>query len=254
MSPLTNLALSTIEDISAAPGLRSVACSTLLHALEQAVEVPHGTHMAVWRYLLVTDGSAVALHRHPLIDADVAAGAVRILRDPDSGENAYDLAVAVLKDQNVRVVTDEDLVTIANRMTDEGHVRRLAWLIERVHEERGLTPEFLVLLRERLSGSADPSVRAAAVEIAGLAARLDEGFVTRMINDSAPLVRTAVADLLEKVEASDRPLALVIVRRQLNTELHKTVLSGLFHCMGSLVRAGGRRVRQWEPPTGGAEN
>ncbi len=33
--------------------------------------------------------------------------------------------------------------------------------------------------------------------------------------------------------------------RQLEIEHHRTVLPGLYYCMGSLVRAAGRRLRQW---------
>ncbi len=249
MSPLVRIALEVLEDDASAPGLRQVAGVTILAAFEAGVEVAPGSHAALWRYLLGTGTGASVLARYEIADQEVARDAIRILIDDDAGEDAGDLALGALRGSNVRYVTDEDLVSIADRLTDEGKARRLTWLTERVNEERGLSPEILVGLRDRLAGADDPSVRAGAVEIAGLAARLDEAFAIRMLDDSAPPVRAAVADLLEKVDVLDRPLALVIVRRQLDVERHRSVLSALHYCMGSLVR-GARRIRTWEPPSG----
>ncbi len=235
VSPLLRIALEILEDPYSALGVKNVACATILIAIEQGVEVPTGSHMSVWRHLLASDGSVV-LHRHELIHEEVGRDALRVLRDRDSGEGACDLAVAVLKDQNVRVISDDDLVTIADRMLDESKVRRLTWLIERIHEERGLTPELIVGLRDRLAVSHEPDVRAGAAEIGALVPRLDEHFAIRLINDPAPPVRTAVADLLEKVDLVDRPRALVIARQRLDVEQHRAVLSALHYCVGSLER------------------
>ncbi len=226
----------------------------MLAAFEAGIDTPPGSHMAVWRFLLVSDQGASVLHRHDLIHAEVARDAVRVLLGRDSGDGACDLALAVLRHENVSVITDDDLITIADRVMDEGKARRLTWLIEQAHELRGLGPEYIVALRDRLAGSELVSVRVAAVEVGALLPRLDEHFAMRMLADGAAPVRTAVAELLEKTDAPDKPLALAIVRQQLDVERHRTPLSALHHAMGSMIRSGGRRVRMWEPPTGGTEN
>lgn len=251
MLPLVQVAFDLLNDPTAVVSTKNVACATILAALEHGLEVPAGAHMAVWRHVLASDGSAVVLHRHELLHEDVARDAVRVLLDADGGEDSRDLAIAVLKSENVSVITDEALVSIAERMMEEGKVRRLGWLIERLHEERGLSPEFLVALRERLAGSDNSAVRVGAVDVASLAARIDEEFAIRMINDPAPPVRTAIADLLEKADVLDKPMALVLVRERLDVEKHRTVLSSLHYAMASLVRRTGRRLRTWEPPSGG---
>jgi hypothetical protein len=252
MSSLTRLALEILEDPAFAPGLKSVACAALLKAFEAGVETPAGSHMAVWRFLLASEGSATTLHRYEIPSDDVARDAVRVLLDPDAGENAQDLALAVLTGPNVAAVTPEEIFTIADRVIDEGRVRRIAWLIERVHEDGdGLSLEFLRALRDRLAGSPLSVVRASAVEVGGLLPRLDEHFAVRMLADPAPAVRAAAADQLEKACESDRPTAIALVRAHLVVEQHRTVAAACYYALGSLTKMGERRIRMWEPPPSG---
>ena len=241
MSALTRLAFETLEDAAAAPGLRAVACSTLLVALDNAVEVPAGSHMACWRYLLGSDQSAAALHRHELAHPEVATHAIRVLLDPEAGETAQDLAMSVLRGPNVAVVTDDDIVTLADRVLTEGRSRRVTWLIEQIHESRGLASAFLVMLRDRLAGSSEPAVRSAAVDVGALLPRLDVPFTERMFGDGSALVRAAVADSLEKVESLDRDRALRLIRDRLDHETHRLVLSACYASLSTLIR---RRPRQ----------
>ena len=236
MSPLLRVALQTLEDPDTAPGLRAVACSTLLAALDNALEVPAGCHMACWRYLLGSDQSAASLHRHELAHPEVASDAVRVLLDAEAGETAQDLAMAVLRGANVAVVTDDDIVTLADRVLTEGRSRRATWMIEQVHEHRGLDSEFLVALRDRLAASDDASVRAAAVEVGGLLPRLDVEFTRRMFNDGSAPVRAAVAEHLERVEPLDRDLALRLIRDRLDQETHRSVLSSCYAALATLIR------------------
>jgi hypothetical protein len=114
-SSLLRLALVTLQAPDTAPGLRAVACRTLLSALDNAIEVPAGSHLACWRYLLGSDQSAASLHRHELAHPDVANDAVRVLLDAEAGETAQDLAMAVLRGANVSVITNDDITTIADR-------------------------------------------------------------------------------------------------------------------------------------------
>ncbi|HEY0467627.1 MAG TPA: hypothetical protein VGC79_25680, partial [Polyangiaceae bacterium] len=230
--------------------LRTVACSTLLTALDNAIDVPAGSHMACWRYLLISDGSAGAMHRHDLSHPDVARDAIRVLLDPEAGEGAQDLAMATLRGPNVSVVTDADIVTLADRVLTEGRARRVNWLIEQIHEQRGLSPVFLVALRDRLAAADEPTVRAASIDVGALLPRLDVVFAARMLGDISPLVRASVADALEKTEPLDRESALRLIRDHLEHETHRTVLSAVYFSLGNLIRRR-PRVRQWEPPEGG---
>jgi hypothetical protein len=250
MSSLTRLALEVLEEKSMPLGVRSVACVTLLHALDGGIAVPNGAHVAVWRFLLGSEASAVVLHRHALQHPEVAADAVRVLLDRETGEGERDLALAVLRDSNLDLVTEDPLANIVDHVLSEGRARQVGFLIDRVHEQRGLSAPFLVALRDRLATSDAAPVRTVAVEVTGLLPKLDEPFVARMFRDPSPVVRSATADLLERTEEQDRPQALALIRERLVVEQHRSVISACLYALGSLVRTTGRRVRQWEPPEG----
>jgi hypothetical protein len=225
-----------------------VACQTLLAALDEAIEVPPGTHMACWRYLLGSDQSAASLPRHELPHPEVARDAVRVLLDTEAGETAQDLAMAVLRGANVSVVTDDDITTIADRVLTEGRSRRVTWMIEQVHEHRGLDPAFLTTLRDRLAASDDASVRATSIDVGALHPRLDALFAEKMLSDRSSLVRAAVADSLEQVEVLDRDVALGLIRGCVDRETHRSVLSPLHASLGTLIRR--NRGDRSEPPEG----
>lgn len=244
MSSLIRLAVEILEDREVPLGLRMVACTTLLCALETGVEAPPGAPLAVWRFLLRSDASAVLLHRHSLQHPDVARDAVRVLLDRETGEGERDLALAVLRNSNVDWVTEEHIASIIDRVLDEGRARQIGFLIERVHEQRGIATDFLLAIRNRLAASAAASVRSIAVDVAGLPAKLDQQFVARMFNDPSPAVRAATADLLERSEAPERAQALVLIREHLAVEQHRSVISACLFALGSLVRTEGQRVRQ----------
>src|SRR5436189_1615589 len=189
VSTIVRLALDVLNSASSPPGLKGVACATLLAAMDLAVEVPHESHMTVWRYLLGNDAGAAAVHRHQLSHPDVARAALRTLSDGHAGEGAQDLALAVLRGPNVAEVSEEDLVSFAERSLDDGRARRVSWLVEQVHEQRGLSPQFIVMLRDRLANSGDAAVRVCGVTIGALLPRLDEHFSARAFLDPSPLVR-----------------------------------------------------------------
>lgn len=247
MSALTRLALEVLQSPSAQPGLKATSCATLLAAMEQAIEVPPESQFVVWRYLLSSDASAATMHRQQLNSREVARDALRVLSDADAGETAQELAMAVLRGDNVVEVRDEDLVSLADHILDEGRVRRVTWLVEQVHEQRGLEPAFLVMLRDRMAGSGDAAVRVGSVAVGALLPRLDEDFTRRMLVDASPIVRTAAADTLEAVGQHDREKGLALIRDQLGIETHRSALAALYFALATLVRAGGRRAREWVP-------
>lgn len=237
MSLLVRCALETLEDAGAVPALRSVACATLLAALTAGVDVPPAATMAVWRWLLQSGSGASALHLHELSSSEVARDAVRILTvDPEAGDDARDLALAALHGENLAVVTDADVLLLAERVVDEGRTRRFTFLVECIHELRGFAPDFLRVLRDRLAASSSPQVRAAATEVGGLLARVDEHFTERMLRDASPMVRRAALEQLEHVEVPDRERAAAIVRRHLSAEQHRSVIGTGLSVLGALVR------------------
>lgn len=192
--------------------------------------------MACWLYLLSSDQSASAIHRHEIQHPQVARDAVRVLLDPEAGETAQDLAMAVLRGSNVSVVTDADIVTLADRVLTEGRTRRVNYLVEQVHEHRSLDPAFLVALRDRLASSGDASVRAAAIDVGALLPHLDASFAQKMLGDGSAQVRAAVVDSFEMLEPRDRKTGLVLIRDHLAHETHRTVLSACYYSLATLFR------------------
>lgn len=241
MSAFLRLALELLQNHLEPSGLRSLACSTLLRAFEAGVTAPAGAHLAAWRFLLASDASAVVLHRHEIPHEAVAREAIEVLTNRDSGENERDLALAVLRGPNVEFIEQDELVSIVDRVLDEGRARQVGWLVQRVHEERGLSLECLVSLRDRLASSSVAAVRTAAIEVGGLLPRLDLPFTLRMLADRSPVVRAAVADNLEQVDAPDQGSALKVVRDHLVSETHRSVVSACHYALGSLLQARGRR-------------
>lgn len=250
MSSLTRLALEVLEDRSMPLGVRSVACITLLHAFDTGIVVPNGAHMAAWRFLLGSEASAVLLHRHEVQHPEVAADAVRVLLDREPGEGERDLALAVLRGSNLDLVAEDQLATIVDHVLSEGRARQVGLLVDRVHEERGLSAPFLMALQDRLAASDVASVRSVAIDVTGLLPQLAEPFVARMFRDSSPIVRAATADMLERAETQDRTRAVALIRERLLVEQNRSVVSACLFALGSLVGTAGRHVQRREPPGG----
>ena len=250
MASLTRLALETLEDPTASLGQKQVAATALLEAFTVGVETPPRAPMMVWRWLLAHGDSSIRfLRTHEIPGADVVRDALSVLKARDIGDDAFELAAAVVPGRHPEVVSEEDLAAIADRLITDQRARRFAWMVQRVHEERGLSLEFLTLLTNRLTGSENPVVREIGVEI-GFVRGFEPPFATRMLTDPSPLVRTAVADALEKTEDPNRDLAIAIIRDHFGIERHRSVISAMHHALGTLVRASGRRIRMPEPPTG----
>jgi len=243
MSRLTRLAFETLEDPASPFGLRSTACSTLMHAIDLRVQVPHGSPMACWRFLVESESSGNSLNQHQLQDPEVARDAVRILLDPEAGTDVQDLALAVLQDQNLHALTEPDLATILDRIMTADRARQVGWLVYRLHQELGLSNESLIRIRDRFASSDVAAVRAQAPGISALLPRLDQEFALRILQDPKPPVRSAGLDMLQEVESIDAPQALLLARDHLATEQHRNVISSCHFAIGSLMRAAGRAIR-----------
>jgi hypothetical protein len=237
-SLLVRAAFDTLAEPGSAPGLNAVAATTLLSAMSNAVETPGGSPMLVWRWLLHSNAPPSMLHQHRIQSTEVARDAVRVLtRDADAGDDARDLALAVLQDENLEVVTEEDVLLMADNVLDEDYRRRFAHLIEGVHEQRGLAAAFLTILRDRLAAHAVAPVRATGVEVGALLPRLDPDFAARMLADRSPIVRRTVLEHLDRVEEADRGLAAKLVRTHLaSREEHHTVIASALGALSQLVR------------------
>lgn len=242
MMSLLRLAFDVVADDSAPVGLRLVACSALLRAMEEGLDVPLGSHIAVWRLLLKSGASAP--HRHQLLHADVAADAVRVLLDRETSDAERDLALGVLKDSNLDSVTEQQLAGVVDRALDEGRARQAGYLIENVHEQIGLSVEFLTTVRDRLASANVPAVRAVTLDVARLLPVLDGAFAAARFGDPSPLVRAAVAQMLEGLDnEAEVTEAINLIRDQLKIETHRSVIAACLGALGSLVRAGARRSR-----------
>jgi hypothetical protein len=250
MPSLTSLALEVLESPTTSLGQKQVAATALLEAFDVGVETPQRAPMVVWRWLLAHGGSSIRfLRTHELPGVEVVRDAISVLKAHDVGDDGWELGAAVIPGRHADIVTEEDLAAIADRLSSDQRARRFGWMVERVHEERGLSIEFLTALTERLTGSENPVVREIGVEI-GFVRGFDQAFAIRMLKDPSPIVRTVVADQLEKTEAPNRDLAMTIIRDHFGVERHRTVTSAMHHALGSLVRRSGRRIRMPEPPTG----
>jgi hypothetical protein len=73
---------------------------------------------------------------------------------------------------------------------------RLIWFLEAVHEHSGVSRAVLVALRDRWASSEKHHLREASIGVATLLGGLDEAYVGRLLADSSPRVRSAVAGLL----------------------------------------------------------
>jgi len=206
--------------------------------------------MMVWRWLLAHGDSSIRfLRTHELPGVEVVRDAISVLKAHDVGDDAWELAAAVVPGRHPEIVSEEDLAAIADRLSTDQRARRFGWMVQRIHEEGGLSPDFLTLLTDHLTGSENAVVREIGVEI-GFNRGFDQPFATRMLKDPSPIVRTAVADQLEKTEEPNSDLAIASIRDHFGIERHRTVLSAMHHALGTLVRASARRIRMPEPPTG----
>jgi len=251
MSQLTRLALETLQDPSSPHGLRSTACSTLMHAIDLGVLVPVKSPLACWQFLLESEASAHSLNQHRLQDPEVARDAVRLLLDQNSSTGVQDLALSVLQDQNLHAITEQDLATILERVMTESRARMVGWLIDRIHEERGLSNESLIRIRNRFASSNVAAVRAQGPAVSALLPRLDQEFAIRILQDPAPAVRSAVLEMLHTVEPLDAPQALLLVQAHLATEQHRNVISSCHLAAGHLMRAVRRAGRESDVASAG---
>lgn len=237
-SLLVTSAYDALTDPVSSPGLQVVASLTLLAAMTGGVETPDGAPMLVWRWLLYSRSPSSMIHQHRIQSTEVARDAIRVLvDDADAGDDARDLALAVLQGENLEVITEEDLLFMAETVLDEGCRQRFAHLVEGVHEQRGLSAAFLRVLRDRLALHAFPPVRATGVAVGALLSRLDLDFAARMLADTSPIVRRTVLEQLERVETPDRVRAAALVRAHLaSREEHRTVVAAALGALAQLVR------------------
>jgi hypothetical protein len=237
MAVLLRAALDVVRDADAPHGLRAVAAKTLLAAFEHEVETPPGASLAVWCWLSTVGGDCVRFSQVSLPGPEVVLEAVAALKNPGVGEDLMSLAAtAIEKSKDLGAITDEDVLAIVDGEPGIERVRRLVWILQAIHEVRGLPNVMLQALRDRWARSARAHLRQAAVQVAGLLPGLDKNFAVRMLDDTAPGVRSEIVDLLEQAEGEDRDRALGLLRQRLAVEEHVRVRSDLHSAIGTLLR------------------
>jgi hypothetical protein len=237
MALLLRAALDVVRDPDAPHGLRAVAAKTLLAAFEHVVETPPGASLAVWCWLSTVGVDCVRFSQVNLPGPDVVLEAVAVLKRLDAGEDLTNLAATVIeKSKDLAVVTDEDVLAVVDGEPGPERVRRLVWVVDAIHQGRGLPNTLLQALRDRWACSARAHLRQAAIQIGRLLLGLDERFVVQMLDDTAPGVRSEAVDLLEQADGEERDRALGLLQKRLATEEHVRVRSDLHSAIGSLLR------------------
>lgn len=238
MAQLLRAALDVVRDDNAPHGLRAVAAKTLLAAFEHEVETPAGAPLAVWRWLATVGGDCVRFSQVSLPGPDVVVEALAVLKKPDAGEDLFALAATVVeKSTDLAAITDDDVLAIVDGEPGRERVRRLIWIVQAIHQDRGIPKPVLDALRDRWARSARAHLRQAAVQVAGLLPGLDDDFITRMLDDTAPGVRSEAVELLEQAEGDDRDRALVLLHSRLAAEENLRVRSDLHSAIGTLLRS-----------------
>ncbi len=237
MTKLTREALHTLQDDAAPFGVQSVAVSTLLAAFEHELQVPNEAPLAVWRWLARTGGNAIALLRVNVIPGDeVVREAVMTLKSANVGDEVEDLAITILeRASNLSSITDADVTAIMDGEPGPGRSRRLIWFLEAVHEHSGVSSAVLVALRDRWASSEKHYLREASIGVATLLSGLDEAYLARLLADSSPRVRSAVAGLLGATDGQDGHVAERLLKARMVVEEHRQVRSDLHLALGSLA-------------------
>lgn len=240
MSLFFRSALRTLSSRDASVAERDMAANALLAALDEGLETPQGAASAIWRHVLEAGGDSLLLHRHPLIDAKVTKDAIRVLSDPKLGEREYDVAVSMLRGENVALIDWPTTLAIIEVLVAKRKFRVLLAFLGEVHEFQGLGRQHIVDIRTKLFRGA-PRSRVAAVEVSGLLSERDDAFLAEALDDFAPLVRVEAARALGAPEEQGRDCALTILKTHLEIEQHRDVLAACFDSLAGLLRAGGRQ-------------
>jgi hypothetical protein len=181
-----------------------------------------------------------------LPDDTVRQDALSVLARDDGGEDLRDLATEVLSGPaHAGHVTDDALLSLAERVLDGSTASAARNLISAVHRSRGLQPGMLRMIRDRWATSPVADVREAAVLLATEIPEPDMAFVERMLADPSADVRVTLAHRLV-LDFPGRELAVGLIEARLRIESHPDARAALLHAQGSLVgegRPGSRRRR-----------
>jgi hypothetical protein len=234
MNLLTH-ALEVLSDPNQPPGLREVACAALVAGLEESLAVPHGTPIAIWRWVRETTPKRWCAAQYRLgevFDEAVFVAAFEAVRDQGSGTELRQVALDVISGSAYApLVTDEMLIDVIDRPHVEPE--RLTRLITSVHKARGIPVELLVVIRDRWAASTVVATREAAVEIGSLVPRPDETFWTKMIGDPSDDVRVSASGAISKqcqVEFASEVIQQALAREpviDVRAELHRAMMTVL---------------------------
>jgi len=219
-------------------GMKSIAVQTLLAAFDSGIEAPPEAPLLVWRWL-VAAGDIVRISRLGKVPGqEVMRHALAIMVDADHGDDLEELATAVLeKSDHLSTVSDREIMLLVDRDPSPERARRLQWILESVHRQRGISIQLLEELRDRWTASPQVHLRAHAPEIATLIGKFDERSLVALINDPVAKVRLAAVDCLVRLDTAEAPRALELAEQRLKIEEHQAVRSELHSAIGCLLQA-----------------
>ena len=181
-----------------------------------------------------------------LPDEAVRQDALALLARDDGGEDLRELAVEVLSgDAHAGHVSDEAILSLAERVHDGSSATAARHLIAAVHRARGLQPSMLRMIRDRWAASVVSDARENAVLLATEIAEPDMAFVERMLADPSADVRLTLAHRLG-LDFPGGELAVGLIEARLRVESHPDARAALLHAEGTLIgegRPGSKRRR-----------
>jgi GNAT superfamily N-acetyltransferase len=193
-------ALDVLSDPNNPPGLREAACAALVAGLEENLAVPHGTPIAIWRWVRETTPKrwcAAQFRLGEVYDEAVFVATLEAVRDSGSGTELRQVAIDVLAGSAFAPLVTDDIL---QDVVDRPHVEpeRLTRFVEAVHKGRGIPTDLLRAVRDRWAASTVPTTREAAIAVGALVPKPEDDFWSKMIGDPHEDVRMSAIQVVAK--------------------------------------------------------
>ena len=193
-------ALEVLSDPNNSPGLREAACAALVAALEENLPVPHGTPIAIWRWVRETTPKrwcAAQFRLGEVYDEAVFVATLEAVRDSGSGTELRQVAIDVLAGSAFAPLLTDDIL---QDVVDRPHVEpeRLTRFVEAVHKARGIPTDMLRAIRDRWASNTVPTTREAAIAVGALISKPEDEFWSMMIDDPHEDVRMSAIQVIAK--------------------------------------------------------
>ncbi len=176
------------------------ACAALVAALEENLPVPHGTPIAIWRWVRETTPKrwcAAQFRLGEVYDEAVFVATLEAVRDSGSGTELRQVAIDVLAGSAFAPLLTDDIL---QDVVDRPHVEpeRLTRFVEAVHKARGIPTDMLRAIRDRWASNTVPTTREAAIAVGALISKPEDEFWSMMIDDPHEDVRMSAIQVIAK--------------------------------------------------------